>query len=79
MRSETSIDNSGNNDMLVYGNGGSTREASLCKYFLSGMCNRGPHCSFSHSLQAMKPTCKFFFTLQVSVVLWLIRAFANNN
>lgn len=64
MRSETSIDNSGNNDMLVYGNGGSTREASLCKYFLSGMCNRGPHCSFSHSLQAMKPTCKFFFTLQ---------------
>lgn len=64
MRSQSSTDVSGNYGMLVYGNGGSTIEASLCKYFLSGMCNRGPHCSFSHSLQAKRPTCKFFFSLQ---------------
>ncbi|PHU13325.1 Zinc finger CCCH domain-containing protein 31 [Capsicum chinense] len=64
MRSQSSTVVSGNYDMSVYGNGGSTREASLCKYFLSGMCNRGLHCSFSHSLQAQRPTCKFFFSLQ---------------
>lgn len=64
MRSQSSTDVSGNDDMLAYGNGGSTREASLCKYFVSGLCNRGPHCSFSHSLQAKRSTCKFFFSLQ---------------
>lgn len=39
-------------------------EAALCRYFLSGKCNRGDQCIFSHSLQAKKATCKFFFSLQ---------------
>ncbi|XP_009799464.1 DExH-box ATP-dependent RNA helicase DExH8 isoform X1 [Nicotiana sylvestris] len=64
MRSQSSADVSGNPDMLVYGNGVSTGEASLCKFFLSGQCNRDSQCSFSHSLQAKRPTCKFFFSLQ---------------
>ncbi|KAL6564190.1 hypothetical protein OROMI_015640 [Orobanche minor] len=38
--------------------------AALCRYFVSGLCNRGSQCSFSHSLQAKKPVCKFFFSLQ---------------
>lgn len=41
------------------------QEAALCRYFLSGNCNRGEQCIFSHSLQAKKATCKFFFSLQV--------------
>ncbi|KAL8100970.1 hypothetical protein AgCh_033010 [Apium graveolens] len=40
------------------------QEAALCRYFLSGNCNRGEQCIFSHSLQAKKATCKFFFSLQ---------------
>lgn len=36
----------------------------LCRYFLSGMCNRGDQCIFSHSVKAKKATCKFFFSLQ---------------
>ncbi|WOG83786.1 hypothetical protein DCAR_0102964 [Daucus carota subsp. sativus] len=39
-------------------------EAYLCRYFLSGNCNRGDQCIFSHSLQAKKAACKFFFSLQ---------------
>lgn len=39
-------------------------EASLCKFFMNGLCNRGSHCLFSHSLQAKRPLCRFFFSLQ---------------
>ncbi|XP_031261633.1 DExH-box ATP-dependent RNA helicase DExH8 [Pistacia vera] len=39
-------------------------EAPLCVYFARGSCSRGSQCAFSHSLQAKKPTCKFFFSLQ---------------
>ncbi|KAL2535291.1 Zinc finger CCCH domain-containing protein 31 [Forsythia ovata] len=38
--------------------------ASLCKFFINGLCNRGSQCLFSHSLQAKRPVCKFFFSLQ---------------
>lgn len=41
-----------------------SREAPICRYFVSGMCNRGSQCIFSHSLQAKKPICNFFFSLQ---------------
>ncbi|RZC94123.1 hypothetical protein C5167_016818 [Papaver somniferum] len=39
-------------------------ERPLCRYFVNGLCNRGSECPFSHSLQAPKPICKFFFSLQ---------------
>ncbi|KAJ6808669.1 zinc finger CCCH domain-containing protein 4 [Iris pallida] len=39
-------------------------EDALCRYFVSGSCSRGNQCPFSHSLQAKRPTCKFFLTLQ---------------
>ncbi|KAL7120266.1 hypothetical protein ACP275_02G112700 [Erythranthe tilingii] len=38
--------------------------APLCRYFVNGLCNRGSQCPFSHSLQAKKPPCKFYFSLQ---------------
>ncbi|KAJ1402353.1 Zinc finger, CCCH-type [Sesbania bispinosa] len=38
-------------------------EAS-CVYFIQGSCNRGSNCLFSHSFQAKRPQCKFFFSLQ---------------
>ncbi|XP_059625675.1 DExH-box ATP-dependent RNA helicase DExH8 isoform X2 [Cornus florida] len=41
-----------------------TGEASLCRYFISGLCNRGNQCLFSHSIQAKRPACKFFFSFQ---------------
>lgn len=41
-------------------------EPSLCIYFVNGYCNRGSQCCFSHSLEAKRPACKFFFSLQVS-------------
>ena len=40
-------------------------EAPLCTFFVKGLCSRGNQCSFSHSLQAKRPVCKFFFSLQV--------------
>lgn len=39
-------------------------EAALCRFFLNGLCSRGSQCSFSHSLQAKRPVCKFFLSLQ---------------
>lgn len=41
-----------------------TGESSLCRYFVSGSCNRGSQCLFSHSFTAKRPTCKFFFSFQ---------------
>ncbi|KAI7751903.1 hypothetical protein M8C21_002630 [Ambrosia artemisiifolia] len=41
------------------------QEASLCRYFASGTCNKGSECLFSHSLEAKKPVCKFFLSLQL--------------
>lgn len=43
-------------------------ETSLCKFFMNGLCNRGSQCLYSHSLQAKRPPCKFFFSLQVITV-----------
>lgn len=42
-------------------------EAPICIFFVNGSCNRGFECSYSHSLQAKRPACKFFFSLQVSL------------
>ncbi|KAJ0979801.1 hypothetical protein J5N97_015275 [Dioscorea zingiberensis] len=39
-------------------------DATLCRFFITGSCNKGNQCSFSHSLEAKRPTCKFFHTLQ---------------
>ncbi|KAK4717475.1 hypothetical protein R3W88_015813 [Solanum pinnatisectum] len=64
MRSQCSSAVSGKSDIMVYGDWHSTREASLCKFFLRGLCNRGPDCSFSHSSSAKRPECRFFFSLQ---------------
>lgn len=52
---------------LIYANDGGNHnpwEPSLCKFFLKGLCNRGYECTFSHSLQAKPPACKFFLSLQ---------------
>ncbi|CAK9175327.1 unnamed protein product [Ilex paraguariensis] len=48
------------NDDDLHANG----EASICRYFVNGSCNRGSNCLFSHSLQAKRPVCKFFFSFQ---------------
>ncbi|PWA77479.1 zinc finger CCCH domain-containing protein 4 [Artemisia annua] len=39
-------------------------EASICRYFASGTCNKGSECLYSHSLEARRPACKFFLSLQ---------------
>lgn len=59
---------SGNHHAEDYYDGHITGEASLCKFFIKGLCNRGSQCLYSHSLQAKKPVCKFFFSLQVYLV-----------
>lgn len=43
-------------------------EAVLCRYFMNGLCTRGYQCPFSHSVQAKRPTCKFFNTLKVPLM-----------
>lgn len=40
-------------------------DASLCRFFVNGLCNRGSQCLYSHSIHAKRPPCKFFFSLQV--------------
>nr|XP_043621853.1 DExH-box ATP-dependent RNA helicase DExH8 [Erigeron canadensis] len=42
----------------------SSVEASICRFFVSGTCNKGNQCLFSHSLEAKRPVCKFFLSLQ---------------
>ncbi|KAI4301411.1 hypothetical protein L6164_034693 [Bauhinia variegata] len=39
-------------------------ERPLCRFFINGYCSRGSNCLFSHSLQAKRPQCKFFFSLE---------------
>ncbi|KAG6703938.1 hypothetical protein I3842_07G111000 [Carya illinoinensis] len=39
-------------------------EAPICVFFINGSCNKGSRCLFSHSREARRPICKFFFTLQ---------------
>ncbi|WRX10709.1 Helicase [Theobroma cacao] len=63
-------DISGNHQAIIgdydsHVNGGTP----LCVYFVNGHCNRGSLCGFSHSLQAKKPACKFFFSLQPQTLL----------
>ncbi|KAF5190731.1 Atp-dependent rna helicase protein [Thalictrum thalictroides] len=41
-----------------------TNGVSLCRFFINGSCNKGSDCYFSHSLQAKRPVCKFFFSYQ---------------
>ncbi|PIA44388.1 hypothetical protein AQUCO_01700172v1 [Aquilegia coerulea] len=41
-----------------------TNGVSLCRFFINGTCNKGSECYFSHSLQAKRPVCKFFFSYQ---------------
>lgn len=46
-------------------NGGDSDDAvEQCIYFASGSCNKGSECHFSHSFQAKRPACKFFFSLK---------------
>ncbi|VFQ78639.1 unnamed protein product [Cuscuta campestris] len=63
MRAQSSQDTPGNQH-VVHGEGLITGEVSLCKYFIQGLCNRGSQCFFSHSFEARRPVCKFFFSLQ---------------
>ncbi|KAI3783173.1 hypothetical protein L2E82_13237 [Cichorium intybus] len=39
-------------------------EVSQCRFFLNGTCNKGSLCLYAHSLDAKKPVCKFFLSLQ---------------
>lgn len=39
-------------------------EASLCRFFINGLCNKGRECLFSHSLEAKRPVCKFFLSFK---------------
>ncbi|GAU43768.1 hypothetical protein TSUD_36620, partial [Trifolium subterraneum] len=47
-----------------YGNFRVNSDISPCVYFMRGSCQRGNSCSFSHTFQAKRPQCKFFFSLQ---------------
>ena len=50
-------------------------EPSVCVYFLNGTCNKGSECVYSHSLDARKPVCKFFLSLQVCTILLIIHMY----
>ncbi|CAI9300282.1 unnamed protein product [Lactuca saligna] len=39
-------------------------EVSQCRFFLNGTCNKGSLCLYAHSLEAKRPVCKFFLSLQ---------------
>ncbi|KAL5561461.1 hypothetical protein UlMin_031208 [Ulmus minor] len=53
------------NQLMNSGNGyHASGEAPICVYFVNGSCNRGAQCLYSHSLQATRPACKYFFSLQ---------------
>ncbi|KAI3449482.1 hypothetical protein Pfo_006147 [Paulownia fortunei] len=65
MRIQLTEDLSREQNTYAYDNGHrATGGAALCRYFVNGLCNRGSQCLFSHSLQAKRPVCKFFFSLQ---------------
>ncbi|KAL1542640.1 RNA helicase [Salvia divinorum] len=65
MRIKLTEDVSREENTFTYDNGQYTAGgAALCRYFVNGLCNRGNQCPFSHSLQAKRPICKFFFSLQ---------------
>ncbi|GMY16920.1 DExH-box ATP-dependent RNA helicase DExH8 [Fagus crenata] len=63
IRVQCTEDRSGNQHIIADDNGSHVNgEAPLCVFFINGSCNRGSQCLFSHSLQAKRPTCKFFFS-----------------
>ncbi|XP_057963886.1 DExH-box ATP-dependent RNA helicase DExH8 isoform X2 [Malania oleifera] len=65
MRAQYAEDIPGNQQSDVNDNGFDVvGERALCRFFLSGSCNRGSQCLFSHSLQARRPVCKFFLSFQ---------------
>ncbi|KNA11553.1 hypothetical protein SOVF_134020 [Spinacia oleracea] len=39
-------------------------ESPMCRFFVQGFCRRGSDCMYTHSLQAKRPVCKFFASLQ---------------
>ncbi|CAI0469713.1 unnamed protein product [Linum tenue] len=55
----TNLSNHANGDSS-YTNG----MALQCAYFANGYCHRGDQCLFSHSSQARRAPCNFFFSLQ---------------
>ncbi|KAJ7977567.1 putative ATP-dependent RNA helicase [Quillaja saponaria] len=57
-------DTSGHHHGSVDDNTHVNGQASVCVFFMKGFCNRGSQCLFSHSVQAKRPQCKFFFSLQ---------------
>ncbi|XP_058212705.1 DExH-box ATP-dependent RNA helicase DExH8 [Rhododendron vialii] len=65
IRVKDTQDISGDENKYVSGDGPYVPgQASLCKYFVKGLCNRGNQCLFSHSLQSHRPVCKFFLSLK---------------
>lgn len=65
IRVQDTQDISGDENKYASGDGPYVPEqASLCKYFVKGLCNRGNQCLFSHSLQSHRPVCKFFSSLK---------------
>ncbi|KAK4273220.1 hypothetical protein QN277_021663 [Acacia crassicarpa] len=65
IRAQYAEEASGNQQEIVHGDDYSVNgQAPPCKFFINGSCSRGGSCLFSHSLQAKRPQCKFFFSLQ---------------
>ncbi|GJT59842.1 DExH-box ATP-dependent RNA helicase DExH8 isoform X1 [Tanacetum coccineum] len=56
------LENVPGNQLISQPNNG--LEASICRFFASGTCNKGSECLYSHSLEARRPACKFFISLQ---------------